>query len=59
MLNHVKHSSQTSASLVGPVNTLAVQLDISYQAIDDGAIDVTAKLSNPEAGHFKFGGSSL
>jgi hypothetical protein len=25
----------------------------------DGTIDVTAKLSNPEAAHFKFWGSSL
>ena len=43
--------------MIDPTNTLAVQLDISYQNADDGAIGVTAKLSNPDAVYFKFLGS--
>jgi 3-hydroxyacyl-[acyl-carrier-protein] dehydratase len=43
--------------MIDPTNTLAVQLDISYQYAEDGAISVTAKLSNPDAVYFKFLGS--
>jgi 3-hydroxyacyl-[acyl-carrier-protein] dehydratase len=43
--------------MIDPTNTLAVQLDISYQYAEDGVISVTAKLSNPEAVYFKFLGS--
>jgi 3-hydroxyacyl-[acyl-carrier-protein] dehydratase len=43
--------------MIDPTNTLAVQLDVSYQSVEDGAISVTAKLSNPEAVYFKFLGS--
>jgi 3-hydroxyacyl-[acyl-carrier-protein] dehydratase len=43
--------------MIDPTNTLVVQLDISYHHTDDGAIGVTAKLSNPEAVYFKFLGS--
>ena len=43
--------------MIDPTNTLAVQLDISYQYAEDGGIGVTAKLSSPEAVYFKFLGS--
>jgi 3-hydroxyacyl-[acyl-carrier-protein] dehydratase len=43
--------------MIEPTNTLAVQLDISYQYAEEGAISVTAKLSNAEAVYFKFLGS--
>ena len=43
--------------MIDPTNTLAVQLDITYQYAEDGAISVTAKLSSPEAVYFKFLGS--
>lgn len=43
--------------MIDPANTSVVQLDISYQHTDGGAIGVTAKLSNPEAVYFKFLGS--
>jgi 3-hydroxyacyl-[acyl-carrier-protein] dehydratase len=43
--------------MIEPTNTLAVQLDISYQYAEEGAINVTAKLSNAEAVYFKFLGS--
>jgi 3-hydroxyacyl-[acyl-carrier-protein] dehydratase len=43
--------------MIDPTNTLAVQLDISYQYAEDGVISVTAKLTNPDALYFKFLGS--
>ncbi|HEY4198822.1 MAG TPA: hypothetical protein VGM63_24950 [Mucilaginibacter sp.] len=43
--------------MIDPTNTLAVQLDIAYQYAEDSAINVTAKLSNPDAVYFKFLGS--
>jgi len=43
--------------MIDPTNTLAVQLDISYQYAEDGAIGLTAKLSNPDVVYFKFLGS--
>ncbi|MDB5144887.1 MAG: hypothetical protein JWQ66_3600 [Mucilaginibacter sp.] len=43
--------------MIDPTNTLAVQLDISYQYTEDGGINITAKLSNPEVVYFKFLGS--
>jgi 3-hydroxyacyl-[acyl-carrier-protein] dehydratase len=46
-------------TMIDPANTLAVQLDISYQYTDEGAIGITGKLSNPEAVYFKFQGSFI
>jgi 3-hydroxyacyl-[acyl-carrier-protein] dehydratase len=43
--------------MIDPTNTLAVQLDISYQYAEDGAIGITAKLSNSDTVYFKFLGS--
>lgn len=43
--------------MINPANTLAVALDISYRYAGDGALSVSAKLSNPNALYFKFQGS--
>lgn len=43
--------------MIDPKNTSSVTLDMTYKDAEDGAIIVTAKLSNPDALYFKFQGS--
>jgi 3-hydroxyacyl-[acyl-carrier-protein] dehydratase len=43
--------------MIDPTKTSTVTLDMTYKNAEDGAIVVTAKLSNPDALYFKFQGS--
>jgi 3-hydroxyacyl-[acyl-carrier-protein] dehydratase len=43
-------------TMIDPMNILIVNLDITYNYKDDGAIFVNAKLSNADVVYFKFQG---
>lgn len=44
-------------SMIDPANTGSVELDLAYKYIDEGSINVTAKLINGENICFKFVGA--
>jgi 3-hydroxyacyl-[acyl-carrier-protein] dehydratase len=59
-LNHtlrLKKADQLKFMIMIDPATLIVQLDISYQYLEDGVIGLTAKLSNADMVYFKFLGS--
>ncbi len=62
-LNHplmLKKAAQLKFMImIKPANTLTIALDVSYKYAEDGAVSVSAKLSNPDALYCKFVGSFI
>jgi len=46
-------------TMIDPVSTPSIELDISYRHQDDGGVTATAKLSNADTVYFKLQGSFI